>query len=80
VRPEGVRVVVVGHPDSHHRESHVVMSRLLGRNSMLHICVHDEHNREFHMHSTMPGVFLPQENQRVELHLDQSQTFVFPLN
>ena len=80
VRPEGVRVVVVGGPDSSHRESHVIMSRLLGRNSMVHICVHDQQNREFHMHSTMPGVFLPQENQRVELHLDQSQTFVFPLD
>ncbi len=78
VRPQGVRVVVVGEQDGKHRDSHVVMSRLLGRSSMVHICVHDQENREFHMHSTMPGVFLPQENQRVELHLDQSQTFVFP--
>ncbi|MEE4639098.1 MAG: ABC transporter ATP-binding protein, partial [Wenzhouxiangella sp.] len=79
VRPEAIRVVVVGKPQSQHRKTHVIMSRLLGRNSMVHICLHDHHNREFHLHSTMPGVFLPQENQQVELHLDQSQAFVFPL-
>ena len=80
VRPEGIRVVVVGRPQEGHRNSHVIMSRLLGRNSMVHICLHDRNNQEFHLHSTMPGVFLPQENQLVELHLDQSQTFVFPLD
>ena len=80
IRPEGIRVVVVGDADDRHRESHVIMSRLLGRNSMVHICMHDTQNREYHLHSTMPGVFLPHENQRVELHLDQSQTFVFPID
>lgn len=80
VRPEGLRVVVVGAADQRHRESHVIMSRLLGRNSLVHICMHDAENREYHVHSNMPGVFLPQENQRVELHLDHSQTFVFPLD
>ncbi len=79
VRPEAIRVVVVGQPRNEHRKTHVIMSRLLGRNSMVHICLHDRENREFHMHSAMPGVFLPQENQQVELHLDQSQAFVFPL-
>ncbi len=78
IRPEGLRVVVVGGEDHQHRESHVIMSRLLGRNSLVHICMHDADNREYHLHSTMPGVFLPAENQRVELHLDRSQVFVFP--
>ena len=78
VRPQGLRVVVVGPEDDRHRSSHVIMSKLLGRNSMVHICMHDAQNREYHVHSTMPGVFLPQENQTVELHLDRSQTFVFP--
>ena len=78
IRPEGLRVVVVGRADPDHRASHVIMSRLLGRNSLVHICMHDAENREYHVHSTMPGVFLPAENQRVELHLDQSQAFVFP--
>lgn len=78
IRPEGLRVVMVGPEDQQHRSSHVIMAKLLGRNSMVHICMHDQHNREYHLHSIMPGVFLPQENQRVELRLDRLQTFVFP--
>ncbi len=78
VRPEAVRVEVIAGPSEAHRESHVIMSRLLGRNSLVHVCMHDEANREFHLHSLMPGVFLPEENQRVELKVDPSQVFVFP--
>ncbi len=78
IRPQGLRVVIVGPEDERHRTSHVIMSKLLGRNSMVHICMHDAENREYHVHSAMPGVFLPQEHQTVELHLDPSQTFVFP--
>jgi len=80
VRPEAIRVVVVGQSNDRHQTSHILMSRLLGRNSMVHVCLHDRDNREFHLHSTMPGVFLPQENQQVELHLDPSQAFVFPFD
>lgn len=78
IRPEGLRVVTLGLEDHQHRSSHVIMAKLLGRNSLVHICMHDADNREYHLHSTMPGVFLPGENQRVELHLDRSQAFVFP--
>ena len=77
VRPEALRVVVVGEPGTHDR-THVIMSRLLGRTSLTHLCVHDDSGREYHLHSRMPGVFLPEENQPVELHLDRSQIFVFP--
>ena len=78
VRPEAVRVVMVSEPANTHRDTHVIMSRLLGRNSLVHICVHGQQNSEYHLHSTMPGVFLPQANQRVELHVNPSQVFVFP--
>jgi len=78
VRPEAVRVVMVSEPTNTHRDTHVIMSRLLGRSSLVHICVHDQQNREYHLHSTMPGVFLPEENERVELHVNPSQVFVFP--
>ena len=77
IRPEALRVVVVGEPGEHNR-SHVIMSRLLGRTSLAHLCVHADSGQEFHLHSRMPGVFLPEENQPVELHLDRSQVFVFP--
>ncbi len=77
IRPEAVRVVVVGDPGAHDR-THVIMSRLLGRTSLAHLCVHTDRGEEYHLHSRMPGVFLPEENQPVELQLDRSQVFVFP--
>lgn len=77
MRPEALRVTVVGEPGEH-RQSHVVMSRLLGRSSLIHLCVHQPDGKEIHLHARMPGVFLPEPFQPVKLHLDQSQAFVFP--
>ncbi len=77
IRPEAVRVSPVGEPGRHQR-SHVVVSRLLGRTSLLHLCVHGANGEEIHGHSRMPGVFLPPENQPVMLDLDPSQVFVYP--
>lgn len=77
MRPEALRVVILGQPGEHCC-SHVIMSRLLGRSSLIHLCVHAPDGKEHHLHARMPGVFLPQPNQPVELHLDQSQVFVFP--
>jgi len=59
-----------------HSHSHVLMSRLLGGASFIHLCVH-QGNDEFHMHAHMPGVFLPQRDEPIDIHLDPSQTFVF---
>jgi len=78
VRPEAIDVRVTGPADDRHRGSHVVMSRLLGRNSMVHLCVHDSDDGEHHLHSTVPGVFLPAENQPVALGVDPARTYVFP--
>jgi iron(III) transport system ATP-binding protein len=78
IRPEAIDVRVAGPADPGHGQSHVVMSRLLGRSSLVHLCVHDPENREHHLHSSMPGVFLPGEDQPVELHVDSSRAFVYP--
>lgn len=78
IRPEAVNVRLVGETRAHQR-SHVVVSRLLGRTSLLHLCVHGEAGEEFHGHSRMPGVFLPPPDQPVALELDPSQVFIYPL-
>ncbi len=78
IRPEAIGVRVTGPADRAHVRSHVVMSRLLGRSSMLHLCIHDRDDREHHLHSTMPGVFLPGEDQPVELDVDPNRAFVYP--
>lgn len=77
IRPEAVKVTpldtVPGNPD----ESHVLMSRLLGATSLLHICAHGDEGQEMHLHARVPGVFLPREGQPVALTLDPSQVFIF---
>lgn len=77
IRPEAVRVRLTGEHHQHDR-SHVVVSRLLGRTSLLHLCVHTPDGAEIHGHSRVPGVFLPAADQPVALELDPSQVFVFP--
>ncbi|HSH47531.1 MAG TPA: ABC transporter ATP-binding protein [Halomonas sp.] len=83
VRPEALGVTALNEaPAANHddeRNSHVLMARLLGRTSLVHICAHSADGDEMHMHARVPGVFLPQEGQPVGLELDCSQVFVFPV-
>ena len=78
IRPEAIHLVPLGQPGGHN-SSHVMVSRLLGRTSLIHVCAHGQGGTEAHLHSRMPGVFLLEENQPVVLQLDRSQVFVFPL-
>ncbi|MHA7880307.1 MAG: ABC transporter ATP-binding protein [Saccharospirillum sp.] len=77
IRPEAVRVGLLDGAVTGHRTSHVLMSRLLGANSLVHICAHGAEGQEMHLHARVPGVFLPREGQAVSLSLDPSQVFVF---
>ncbi|WP_240721750.1 ABC transporter ATP-binding protein [Halomonas marinisediminis] len=78
VRPEALQVARLDVPAEAHSHSHIVMAKLLGRSSLLHICAHDSDGDEAHIHARVPGVFLPAEGQPVTLRLDPSQVFVFP--
>ncbi|MDT8895546.1 ABC transporter ATP-binding protein [Halomonas sp. I1] len=77
IRPEALRVEALATPPAP-AHSHVVMAKLLGRASLLHICAHGADGREAHLHARVPGVFLPEEGQPVAIRLDPSQVFVFP--
>nr|WP_043529004.1 ABC transporter ATP-binding protein [Halomonas xinjiangensis] len=78
VRPEALRIHALDIPDDAHRYSHVIMAKLLGSSSLLHLCAHGEDGREAHLHARVPGVFLPAPKQPVQISLDPSQVFVFP--
>ncbi|WP_282039991.1 ABC transporter ATP-binding protein [Halomonas alimentaria] len=78
VRPEALQVAALDAPAETHSHSHIVMAKLLGRSSLLHICAHAPDGEEAHVHARVPGVFLPAEGQPVTLRLDPSQVFVFP--
>ena len=64
----------------------VLASRMLGRSSLVHLSVDrrcengagGEEGDHLHLHARIPGRFLPAENDRLAVHLDRSQTFVFP--
>ncbi|MGF7205727.1 iron(III) transport system ATP-binding protein [Skermanella aerolata] len=55
----------------------VMASRLLGRTSLVHLSIPDGRSG-CHLHSRMPGQFLPQEETHVAITLDARQAFVFP--
>ncbi len=57
----------------------VMASRMLGRSSLVHLSVADGPEQELHLHARIPGRFLPEENQVLEVELDRSQAFVFPV-
>lgn len=78
IRPEAVQVRPVPQGMDRPPANHVLMSRLLGACSLLHICAHGQDGQEMHLHARVPGVFLPEEGQTVSLDLDRSQVFVFP--
>lgn len=78
IRPEAVRVTPLEGNVSGLGVSHVIMSRLLGATSLVHICAHGPDDQEMHLHARVPGVFLPEEGQSVALDLDLSQVFIFP--
>lgn len=78
IRPEALRIQEKDLPAHTHSHSHVVMAKLLGRTSLIHLCAHSEDGQEAHLHARVPGVFLPEEGQPIDIDLDHSQVFIFP--
>ena len=79
IRPEALRL----HPTAAANGSEgalarVMAARMLGRSSLIHLSVRQAGGEDLHLHARIPGRFLPQDEQLLEIHLDRSQTFVFP--
>ncbi|EWY36990.1 hypothetical protein N825_22025 [Skermanella stibiiresistens SB22] len=79
IRPEALRL---SSPDSSADArvpnlGRVMAARLLGRTSLIHLDVPDGRGG-CHLHSRMPGQFLPAEDTHVAISLDVGQAFVFP--
>jgi iron(III) transport system ATP-binding protein len=79
IRPEALGVSMLDAPAEAHNHSHVIVAKFLGRSSLLHICAHGMDKRESHLHARVPGVFLPEDGQPLDIRLDMSQVFVFPV-
>lgn len=79
IRPEAIQVypLEVSLPGS--VEATVETARLIGRYSLLHLTVCDEEDKVCaHIHARVPGVFLPKDDERIRVSVDQRQTFAFP--
>ncbi|MEP3112920.1 MAG: ABC transporter ATP-binding protein [Nisaea sp.] len=80
VRPEGLHVTTSQASQSEYTAL-VMQARLLGRSSLIHLHVQSGENgstKEWHFHSRMPGIFLPDEGTRLRVDFDPGQIFVFP--
>ena len=84
IRPEALKLRPVDEPNGDARRyARILAARMLGRTSLVHLSVPDSHGEgegaDLHLHARMPGAFLPEENAAMEVDLDRSQAFVFPL-
>lgn len=76
IRPEAISVSAGSSNDE--LCGKVLASRMLGRTSLIHLCLCEHTKEEFHLHSRVPGRYLPAENETVSIELDTERAFVFP--
>jgi iron(III) transport system ATP-binding protein len=74
IRWEGVRLAVTGDKAVAAR---VIESRLLGPNSVLHLCMDEGRPTHLHGHARVAGRCLPQPGAQVQVTLDPALAFVF---
>ena len=79
IRPEAIRLELLANDASAPPGcARVLASRMLGRTSLIHLSVDGRGGEDLHLHARIPGRFLPPEDQRMTVHLDHGQAFVFP--
>lgn len=78
IRPEALRLSAIHEGVDPKQTVTVVASRMLGRTSLIHLSIRRQSGQELHLHSRMPGRFLPPENAILAVDLDSDQAFVFP--
>ena len=81
IRPEALILspAAAGHDGKQLGQARVLASRMLGRTSLVHLCTCQQSGEELHLHARVPGRFLPPEDEVLQVTLDSSQAFVFPL-
>jgi iron(III) transport system ATP-binding protein len=81
IRPEALRLAPPnqGQEGSGENLARVMASHMLGRTSLIHLSPLGATAQDPHLHARIPGRFLPSEDELLQVSLDRSQTFVFPL-
>ncbi|KZC98839.1 ABC transporter ATP-binding protein [Oceanibaculum pacificum] len=80
IRPEALRLAAIEAADATMPTARVVAARMLGRASLVHLEAEGggPERPPLHLHSRVPGLFLPREGERVAVSLDRQQAFIFP--
>ena len=76
IRPEALRLVPQGEAGA--TAGRVLAARMLGRSSLVHLCMCKSTGHQLHLHARIPGRCLPAEETQLGVVLDDSQAFVFP--
>ena len=77
IRPEALTLSLsAGGPGG--TMARVEAARLLGRTSLVHLQLDDGKGGALHLHSRVPGRFLPSEGSELFVGFDPAQAFVFP--
>ena len=79
IRPEALGLAPIHEGLDPRRAVQVEAARMLGRTSLIHLSIPLPTGRKLHLHSRMPGRFLPPERTLLSVELDRSQAFVFPV-
>ena len=80
IRPEALRLQPLAEGSGAEKgAARVMAARMLGRSSLVHLSINGADDPDHHLHARIPGRYLPAEDQLLAIHLDHSQTFVFPL-
>lgn len=79
IRPEAVGLRAVEDGAEPASWATVLESRMLGRTSLIHLCTEAPDGGRIHVHARVPGQFLPPHGEVLEVVLDRTQTFVYPL-
>ena len=81
MRPEALKVGAEAVSGDGQGVARVMAARMLGRASLLHLELDTEgvEGPSLHLHCRVPGLFLPQEGEKVAVSLDPQQIFVFPV-
>lgn len=80
IRPEALRLAPASDSAETMPTARVITARMLGRASLVHMEAEGDgpERPALHLHSRVPGLFLPREGERVSVALDHQQAFVFP--
>ncbi|MGC2854078.1 ABC transporter ATP-binding protein [Novispirillum sp. DQ9] len=80
IRPEALALRAVEDGAEPRSWATVLESRMLGRTSLIHMRATCPERGPVHLHSRMPGQFLPPPGEVLEVVLDPSQAFVYPVD